>query len=84
MNQPAPTKYVLIRESSRMIRSVKALLIRDGYLVQILKREEVERAGTLNGRLFSLHPSDALEVIRSVRADLPRHSVVVLIPELIN
>jgi hypothetical protein len=67
---------LMVNESLRMVKSVKAVLDDDGYLVQILNPALLEeRKKDLPHHLF-----DALDSIRTVRKSFPRMSQIVLVP----
>lgn len=59
-----------------MIRSVKAVLIKDGYIVQIVNQDLLKEGDNI----FDGRGWDALEIIRKVRTDFPKMSRVVLVP----
>lgn len=67
---------LMVNESLRMVKSVKAVLDDDGYIVQILN----PTLASEHKKDFPPQVLDALGSIRTVRKSFPRMSQIVLVP----
>lgn len=70
------SNVLLVDEPVSVVKSVQAVLAKDGYMVRILDKSQTQKNAEKHYPVYH----DALESIRHVRQQFPRMTNIILIP----